>query len=108
MDRLPSETVRALADRARSLSNDLFGSDVPCTNIKDERSCIMQEEDRPLTREEKRHDWTRRPFWAYDTDKMCRGCRIYFFAERAAQELHEAACWAVRIEADEARKASQS
>src|SRR5215831_5951121 len=55
-------------------------------------SCIMKEEYRPLTASEKARGWERRPFWAYDTARLCSACLAYYYAERAAQVLHEQHC----------------
>lgn len=87
---------------ARELANKLFSSkEAACTqNVR----CLEAEEDRPLTKEERRQGWARRPFWAYSSDRMCAGCQAYFHAERAAQLLHEMRCWQIRIEADTARR----
>lgn len=41
--------------------------------------CLQGEAERPLTRAELEKGWVARPFFAYDPDRMCCGCRAYFF-----------------------------
>lgn len=100
--------LEAIAGQARELARALCWADVPCEEVKDDKSCVMREGGRPLTRQEKASDWAVRPFWAYDTNNLCNGCCCYWFAERAAQELEHAAYWARRIEADAARRAQET
>lgn len=73
---------------ARILANALFN--MPCAhqggNPKRER-CMTLEEFRPLTRKERADGWDRRPFSAYDPERMCGECRAYWHAEMAAQTL---------------------
>lgn len=90
--------LEEMATTSRELANSLFSSDeTPCQEMKyGKPSCIQAEEDRPLTKEEKKDGWSRRPFWAYETKRMCNGCLAYYFAERAAQVLHEMYCNGVR------------
>lgn len=102
--------LEEFARTSRELANALFSDDeVACSQqAGGQPSCVQKEEDRPLTKEEKRKDWARRPFFAYDPDRMCAGCRAYFFAEMAAQTLHEMRCWQVRIEAEAKRKKQEA
>lgn len=62
-------------------------------------SCIQKEEDRPLTKAEKTNGWARRPFFAYDPARMCNACLSYYYAERAAQMLHQMHCLDERAKA---------
>lgn len=98
-------TLEQMAATARQLANDLFShDDAKCQEQgHGKQSCMQAEEDRPLDREEKKKGRTRRPFFAYDPRRMCRGCQAYFFAERAAQELNEMRCWKIRQEAEISR-----
>jgi hypothetical protein len=101
--------LEALAKTAREIANECFRTEaLPCANQRTDASptCIQAEEDRPLTRAEKAKGWARRGFADYDTARMCRACEAYYHAERAAQLLHEARCWQVRIEAEAASKAA--
>lgn len=84
------ETTRELADRARELSADLFGTG--CSQPAGNLSCVSAEQDRPLTRQENPHNYTFRPFGMCDPDRLCASCRAYWFAEMAAQTLHRIAC----------------
>lgn len=110
-------TLEQLVTTARELANHLFASvDLTCTaqahNLDLGRdagpSCVQAEDERPLTRQEKKEGWARRPFWAYAASKMCPNCAAYYFAERAAQMLHEHHCWQVRIEAGNKAKQAQA
>ena len=113
-------TLEELAATARSLANELYGTtEVPCSNLKDRpardlvpgrpvtddagerKSCLMKEEERPLTRAEKDKGWARRPFYAYHEAHLCNGCLAYWHAERVAQLLHEMNCWRLRAAAKE-------
>ena len=52
--------------------------------------------------------WTRRPFSAYDPNRMCSTCAAYFHVEMAAQILHRIYCLDAKEEArNKAQKASQ-
>ena len=96
--------LETLATTARQLANDLFGNDqAECSQPADKPSCIQLEEDRPLTREERAKGWERRPFCGYDHRRMCNACAVYWWAEMAAQVLHEMHCWQVRINAEKQR-----
>lgn len=99
--------LETMAETARKLANELFSSkEAACSQqTSGNKSCIQAEEDRPLTKVEKNQGWTRRPFFAYEPDMMCAGCAAYFFAERAAQTLHEMRCWQIRAEAESNRQA---
>ena len=80
------DSLETIRNKARELANAIFASpDLVCTQ---DNHCIHKEEERPLTKKEVDLGWTRRPFWAYDPDRMCSACRCYFLQERAAQELH--------------------
>lgn len=102
--------LQTLSETARELANTLFSTkSAECSQMTGGKpSCIQAEEDRALTRDEKRQGWSHRPFYAYDSSRMCSGCQAYYHAERAAQVLHEMRCWQVRAEAEEARKAVQA
>lgn len=90
-------TLHEMSDKATELANALFRSEeAACSQPQ---SCIEAEGGRPLTPAERRDGWTRRPFWAYQPERMCGGCRAYFHAQRAAQCLHEMACWQTRAKA---------
>ncbi len=93
-------TLQELSDTARKLANDLFNTvDTPAATCSQPELCLTKEEERPLTRAEKTQGWHRRPFSAYNPDNFCAGCRAYWFAEMAAQTLHEMRCWQRRSEA---------
>lgn len=102
--------LKRLSEKARELANELFNAEegMECVSIKHGKSCIMQEEDRDLERKEKQYGWTRRPFWAYRHDNLCKSCEAYWHAELAAQILHEMHCWDVRIKAEKERKKQPS
>ncbi len=92
-------TLEEMRDLSRKLASELFSTkDLPCTQTA---RCLQAEEGRKLTREEMKRGWTRRPFNAYDPEKMCNNCRAYWFAEMLAQSLHDIYCWQVRIAASE-------
>ena len=81
------------------MSNKLFSNNLlTCARQADleKESCLQQEERRPLTKEEKSHGWERRPFFAYDSERMCAACAAYYHAERAAQLLHQIHCIQVK------------
>jgi hypothetical protein len=88
-------SIEELAKTLRELASVAFRTDGPigCCRTDDGQSCLMIEENRPLTRPEKTAGWARRPFWAYDPSNLCNGCAIYWHIERAAQAAHEATCW---------------
>lgn len=102
-----AKTLQEMSATARTLANDLFGSDCPCVNHRihgqDADSCITREENRKLTKEEKAKDWCRRPFFAYDPANMCDSCAAYFHVELAAQMLHRMDCNAARKDAIQKR-----
>lgn len=94
--------LESAASTARQLANELFSQEVAvCVNQQKDGdlSCIQQEGRRALTRPEKARGWARRPFPYYDADRLCRSCRAYFYAELAAQTVHEMMCCAIREEA---------
>jgi hypothetical protein len=100
-----------LSERARELANELFkvaeGGPYECCQPPG-TSCLMKEEERPLTRQEKYNGWARRPFWAYDTQKLCNACRAYWCVEMAAQDLHRLECLRARAEALAAREGGEA
>lgn len=85
-------SLSEFAATARGLASGLFRADDARCYGPTESSCIEEEGSRPLTKAEVNRGWCRRPFWAYDVDRMCNSCLAYFHAERAAQVLHELAC----------------
>lgn len=94
--------TKLLSGRARELANDLFDDDrgVACLEIKcGRKSCLQQEEERPLTRKERDAGWTQRPFGAYEHERLCTGCEVYWLVEVAAQRLHRLSCLLLRKEA---------
>jgi hypothetical protein len=96
-----TKALAELAATARQLANDCFGSDQLCCTsylFHKKRSCLQVEEERPLDKSERALGWAMRPFWAYTTERMCLACAAYYYAERAAQLLHEKHC-AAQIEA---------
>lgn len=94
-------SLETLSTTARQLAGDLFSAEqVQCCRPEGKPSCLQAEEDRPLTKEEKQAGWVCRPFFAYDPLRMCSGCQAYFYAERAAQVLHEMYCWQRKAEAN--------
>lgn len=103
-------TLNELSASARALANGLFSGrddeNIVCSNQRKKNkdddwdpSCIQKEENRPLTKAEKAHGATRRGFSAYDHRRMCDSCASYWFAEMAAQTLHQMYCWAQRDQA---------
>lgn len=100
-------TLEEMTEAARILASVLFSTEhVPCKRT-DGESCLTREEKRPLTKAEKDKGWYARPFYAYDTAKMCTGCEAYYHAERAAELLHNAMCWKVKIDAEAKRKQAE-
>jgi hypothetical protein len=96
--------LETLAKDARALANDLFrqlGEEaiLDCRTPAGTATCLQREEARPLTREEKRLGWARRPFSAYQPERLCGGCAAYWFAEMAAQQLHRLHCLDAREKA---------
>lgn len=88
--------LQELSELARKLANELFNTDeAPCCRLtsKEPQSCLALEDIRPLTRQEKAQGWVRRPFWAYNPQKLCMGCQAYWHTERAAQQLQELLSW---------------
>lgn len=51
-------------------------------------SCIVNEDSRPLTAEEKRQGWSRRPFDKYDDNRLCNACSAYWHASLAEIRLN--------------------
>lgn len=100
------KTIDQLSEAARQLANDLFRNEneLVCANQKTDnqeegKSCLQKEEERKLTAKEVRDGWTRRPFWAYDHNKMCNACQAYWLVEMAAQTLHVMHCNSIRVQA---------
>lgn len=98
--------LETLSTESRKIASALFSSDE--TRCSQKMLCMEREESRPLTKAEKMQGWTRRPFGAYNADFMCAGCRAYWFAEMAAQQLHEMRCWQIRAESETARTKAAS
>ncbi len=93
--------LETMSKTARKLANELFSSEeCKCTQTT---RCMESEEERPLSKAEKMQGACRRVFSAYDPSRMCAGCRSYWYAEMAAQTLHEQRCWQIRAEAAIAR-----
>lgn len=98
--------LEQMAKDARELANELFSTEeARCVEQKTSAdqsfvSCIQKENDRKLTGTEiEENGWARRPFYAYDPERMCSGCRAFYYTELAAQELHRMRCDQVRHEA---------
>jgi hypothetical protein len=95
-------TLQGLAKEACDLAGKLFydgeGSELGCTGGGSE-SCLMREEARPLTVQERKKGWARRPFFAYEENNLCGTCCAYWHAQRAAQILHELDCLRRKSEA---------
>jgi hypothetical protein len=91
--------LESLSKRARDLANELFGTDgMECRRVGNGPTCIMLEDKRSLTKHERSLGWARRPFSAYDPDRMCCSCVAYWHAELAAQELHRFYCLKVKFQ----------
>lgn len=103
-------TLKELSEMAKKLGCDLLSTDVcPCTEQKrGTESCVVAEDSRPLTREEKGKGWARRPFNAYDHRRMCNGCAAYWFASMTANVLAEMHCWDQRAKAEAEMKAKSA
>ncbi len=97
-----NNATKAARVDARTLASVLFKG--PCSDVVNDKRCFDREEHRPLTRAEKDKGWARRPFSAYDPDKMCRGCAAYFHAECAALRLDEACALGADVVPDDARE----
>lgn len=102
--------LETLAKDARALANDLFrqrgeAAILDCATPAGTPTCLQREEERPLTRDEKKLGLGRRPFSAYEPGHLCGGCAAYWYAEMAAQQLHRLHCLAAR---EEAAKKAQS
>lgn len=100
-----------LCQQQRDIANALFRSEGECLCSEmghGKPSCIQRAEEAPLTKAEKKDGWARRPFYAYDTSKMCKACEAYYHAERAAQILHEMHCLGVRCEAKDSRETADA
>jgi hypothetical protein len=84
------EEMIAAARELVSAANHNNG-DLACVQQGIGDACTMQEEERPLTRAEKAKGWARRPFYAYDHDRMCSACRAYWYlsmAELSLSDIH--------------------
>lgn len=62
------------------------GPDAICPCHRDV-SCLRTEDERPLNYKERAMGWARRPFNAYDTDRLCLSCRAYWHLSMAVQDL---------------------
>lgn len=98
-------TLEELANQARELANALFSD--KATACRQKTKCLQAEQARPLTREEKREGLERRTFDYYDHNRLCGGCRAYWFQEMAAQQLYQLRCHQRRAEAVEERNAAR-
>lgn len=93
-----NRSITDIADDARKLANELYDNDsFACAN---DNHCLKSEDSRPLTKEEKAQGLVRRPFCAYDAERLCLGCRAYFYAEMAAQTTERARALAIMLAAD--------
>ena len=94
--------IEELGKIARDLASALYSNDgeLGCSQPT---PCLITEVERPLTPAEKTEGFVRRPFYAYDTSRLCASCRAYWFAEMAAQQLHEMRGWQIRAEAEEGK-----
>lgn len=84
------QKVQALETQARALLNKLFDAKVlPCSSAKspDFTTCLVAENHRPLTPTEKGHGRVARHFDRYDPDRMCLGCRAYWYAALSRDSL---------------------
>ncbi len=52
-----------------------------------ELHCLTRESRRELTRAEVSRGWSRRPYDAYDSDKLCLSCRSLWYAQMARQSI---------------------
>ncbi len=52
-----------------------------------ELHCLTREAKRDLTRAELSRGWARRPYDAYDTDRLCLACRALWYAQMASQSV---------------------
>jgi hypothetical protein len=84
-------TLEELHATAKKLATALLENTGPiqCSGDKHSEgiSCSCAEERRPLTSEEKKRGWTRRPFYAYDATRMCDPCAAYWFATMCSNVL---------------------
>ncbi|WP_437656757.1 hypothetical protein [Sorangium sp. So ce1182] len=67
-----------LAERVRQLADSTNKSEaLRCTGSI---SCLKKEQARKFRR-------NLRPLWAYDTDRLCQGCRAHWYITMASVEL---------------------
>jgi hypothetical protein len=72
--------LEALEKEANALATKLNAGE--CTQHKGS-SCIREEEGRPLRRSETDKGWVRRPYSAYDPERMCHECAACWHANMA-------------------------
>ena len=100
------DELKYLCDKTQELAGIALNQDgVECLAMTaGNMSCVHTEGERRLTATEKRLGWARRPFYAYDTERLCAGCRAYWQLSMAAQELHRLACLRERLGGRESEK----
>ncbi|MGK4008407.1 hypothetical protein WMF31_37695 [Sorangium sp. So ce1036] len=76
--RARAKELAALAERVRQLADSTNKSEaLRCTGSI---SCLKKEQARKFRR-------NLRPLWAYDTDRLCQGCRAHWHITMASVEL---------------------
>lgn len=81
------EALQGLEKKCEELAQELNKGE--CRQHGPETSCLRLEEERPLTREEREKGWSRRPYWAYDPQRMCRGCAACWHGNMAMLAMHD-------------------
>ncbi|XXX76086.1 hypothetical protein WMF30_51400 [Sorangium sp. So ce134] len=76
--RARAKALATLAKRVRQLAESTNKSEaLRCTGTV---SCIKKEQARKFRK-------NLRPLWAYDTDRLCQGCRAHWYITMASVEL---------------------
>ncbi|XXY16778.1 hypothetical protein WME88_51935 [Sorangium sp. So ce216] len=76
--RARAKELAALAERVRQLADSTNKSEaLRCTGSI---SCLKKEQARKFRR-------NLRPLWAYDTDRLCQGCRAHWYITMASVEF---------------------
>ncbi|WP_437899220.1 hypothetical protein [Sorangium sp. So ce124] len=76
--RARAKALATLAERVRQLADSTNKSEaLRCTGPV---SCIKKEQMRKFRK-------NLRPLWAYDTDRLCQGCRTHWYITMASVEL---------------------